>query len=131
MVCFVQQKREKAIAEGWEYARLAHLTYHITEHRLDFARRRRWMRKLINTKPGERAVFRCVCVCARACVRVTLPVSICSFLGRREKKKKDKDDDEEEDVKKQQVPRMYLTFNGASSLPTWFHACAKIFTHTN
>lgn len=53
-----QRKREKAIEEGWEYARLAHLTYHISEHRLDFARRRRWVRKLINVKPGERAVFK-------------------------------------------------------------------------
>lgn len=35
----------------------------------------------------------------------------CSFKGKREKKKKD-DDDEEEDVKRQQVPRMYLTFKG-------------------
>lgn len=48
------------MAEGWEYARLSHLTYHITEHKLDFSRRRRWIRKLINTKPGERAVFRYV-----------------------------------------------------------------------
>ena len=58
-LCVVlQRKREKAIAEGWEYARLAHMTYHISDHRLDFARRRRWIRKLISTKAGERAVFR-------------------------------------------------------------------------
>lgn len=44
---------------------------------------------------------------------VTVFLSLCSFLGRREKKKKEKDDDdEEEDFKKQQVPRMYLTFKG-------------------
>ena len=55
--CSLQRKREKAMEEGWEYARLAHLTYHITKHRLDFARRRRWIRKLISDKSGERAVF--------------------------------------------------------------------------
>ena len=88
-----QKKREKAMSEGWEYARLAHLTYHITEHRLDFARRRRWARRLINLEPGARAVF--------------------TFQGKNEKKKKKKDsDDEDEDERKQQVPRMYLTFSG-------------------
>ncbi|XP_064383023.1 myoferlin-like isoform X2 [Halichondria panicea] len=87
-----KKKREKAMSEGWEYARLAHLTYHITEHRLDFARRRRWARRLINLEPGARAVF--------------------TFEGKNEKKKKKKDDDsDDEDEKKQQVPRMYLTFS--------------------
>ena len=88
----MQRKREKALAEGWEYARLAHLTYHITEHRLDFARRRRWVRRLVNTDPGVRAVF--------------------TFKGKKEKKKKKKEDEEDEDESKQQVPRMYLTFTG-------------------
>lgn len=94
-LCFslVQKKREKALAEGWEYARLAHLTYHITEHRLDFSRRRRWARRLVNVEPGARAIF--------------------TFQGKNEKKKKKKDDDsDDEDEKKQQVPRMYLTFTG-------------------
>lgn len=90
---FLQKKREKAMAEGWEYARLAHLTYHITEQRLDFARRRRWARRLVNTEPGARAIF--------------------TFQGKNEKKKKKKDDDsDDEDERKQQVPRMYLTFTG-------------------
>jgi len=44
--------------EAWEYARLAHLTYHITEHRLDFARRRRWLRKLVATDLSKPAIFR-------------------------------------------------------------------------
>lgn len=58
VVVLTQSKRNKAMEEGWEYARLAHLTYHITQQGFDFARRRRWMRKLVNTIPGERAVFK-------------------------------------------------------------------------
>lgn len=57
---------------------------------LDFARRRRWVRRLVNIEPGTRAVFK--------------------FPG---KKKKKKDTDEDEDEDKQQVPRMYLTFKGS------------------
>ena len=126
MCVVLQRKREKAIAEGWEYARLAHLTYHISHHRLDFARRRRWIRKLISTKPGERAVFRYAQSRGRGiggrgmgvCVTCHTP---CSFKGKaKKKKKKSDDDDEEEDVDKQQVPRMYLTFKGIAlplSLP--------------
>ena len=61
----------KAMEEAWEYARLSHLTYHITEHRLDFARRRRWLRKLVATDVSKPAIFRfkgkkekvCVCMC--------------------------------------------------------------------
>ena len=80
------------MTEGWEYARLSHLTYHITEHTLDFARRRRWVKRLVNVEPGARAIF--------------------TFKGKEKKKKKKDDDDDEEEVKKQQVPRMYLTFSG-------------------
>ena len=73
-----QKKRMKAMEEGWEYARLANLTYHITEHRLDFARRRRWLRKLVALDAGKPAIFRfkgkkekvCVCVCICVCVCV-------------------------------------------------------------
>ena len=71
-----QRKRLKALEEGWEYARLANLTYHITEHRLDFARRRRWLRKLVATDLAKPPIFRfegkkekvCVCVCVCVCV---------------------------------------------------------------
>ena len=55
-LCVVQQKREAALKEGWEYARLAHLTYHITRHPLDFARRRRYLRKLTGD-PRRPAIF--------------------------------------------------------------------------
>ncbi len=44
--------------EGWEYARLPNLSYHITEHKLDLARRRRWIRKLVRDKPGQKVVFK-------------------------------------------------------------------------
>lgn len=92
----MQQKRAKAIKEGWEYAPLGSSSFHITEGRLDFARRRRYVRKLINEKPGARAVFR--------------------FTGKKDKKKKKKDDDDSDDEeKKQQVPRMYVDFKGMAA----------------
>eukprot|EP00731_Ephydatia_muelleri_P020348 Em0013g75a len=50
-------KRKKAIEEGWEYARLANLPYHLTEHSLDLARRRRWHRKMVALNAGKPAVF--------------------------------------------------------------------------
>lgn len=79
--------------EGWEYAPLGSSSFHITEGRLDFARRRRYVRKLINEKPGARAVFK--------------------FTGKKDKKKKKKkDDDDSDDEDKQQVPRMYVDFKG-------------------
>lgn len=53
-----QRKRQEAINEGWEYARLANLTYHLTEHRLDFARRKRWIRKLVACDAGRPPIFR-------------------------------------------------------------------------
>ena len=61
---------------------------------MDFARRRRYVRKLVNEIPGTRAVFR--------------------FTGKKDKKKKKKkdDDDDEEEERKQQVPRMYVDFKG-------------------
>ena len=91
---FLQQKRAKAMKEGWEYAPLGSSSFHITEGRLDFARRRRYVRKLVNEKPGARAVFR--------------------FTGKKDKKKKKKkdDDDSDDEEKKQQVPRMYVDFKG-------------------
>ena len=51
-----QQKRQAALKEGWEYARLAHLTYHISKHTLDFSRRCRYLRKLVGD-PRNPAVF--------------------------------------------------------------------------
>ncbi len=93
----LQKKRKKLMEEGWEYARLPHLTYHITEHTLDFARRRRWLRKLIAIDPGKPAIFH--------------------FQGKKEKKKK-KDDDDDDEEAKQQVPRMFLSFKGAFSFAT-------------
>ncbi|KAL5471557.1 hypothetical protein EMCRGX_G029682 [Ephydatia muelleri] len=53
----LQEKRMKAIEEGWEYARLANLPYHLTEHSLDLARCRRWHRKMVALNAGKPAVF--------------------------------------------------------------------------
>ena len=50
-------QREKSISEGWEYARTVFSTYHISEHKLDFARRRRWHRKLVQVSGGKPPVF--------------------------------------------------------------------------
>ena len=101
-----QQKRATAIKEGWEYAPLGSSSFHITEGRLDFARRRRYVRKLINEKPGARAVFR--------------------FTGKKDKKKKKKkkdDDDSDDEENKQQVPRMYVDFKGEIIDITILHVC--------
>jgi len=40
------QKQKSSEDEGWVYARLPHLTYHCTKRSLDFARQRRWQRRL-------------------------------------------------------------------------------------
>ncbi|KAL5471552.1 hypothetical protein EMCRGX_G029676 [Ephydatia muelleri] len=53
----LQEKRMKAIEEGWEYARLANLPYHLTEHSLDLARCRRWHRKMVALNARKPAVF--------------------------------------------------------------------------
>ena len=50
-------KRQKSIAEGWEYARLPHMSYHVSDHKLDMARRRRWHRKLVQKEGGKPPVF--------------------------------------------------------------------------
>ena len=74
-----------AIKEGWEYAPLGSNSFHLTEGLFDFARRRRYVRRLINETPGARAVFRFT-------------------------EKKDKSSEDEE--KKQQVPCVHLEFKG-------------------
>ena len=80
-------QREKSISEGWEYARTVFSTYHISEHKLDFTRRRRWHRKLVQVSGGKPPVF--------------------YFDSEKKQKKKKKDDDEDEYT---QAPRIYLTF---------------------
>ena len=48
----------KAREEGsWEYATLPHCSYHISKRRLDFARRRRWIRKLIAIDASKPPIF--------------------------------------------------------------------------
>ena len=50
-------KRELSITEGWEYARTVFSSYHVSEHKLDFARRRRWHRKLVQVSGDKPPVF--------------------------------------------------------------------------
>ena len=74
-----QPQRKQMKSEAWEYARLPNLTYHSTEHHLDFARRKRWLRKLVATdpsKPLKPAIFHfkgkkevcVVCGCVWVCI---------------------------------------------------------------
>jgi hypothetical protein len=67
------------------------------------------VRKLINEKPGARAVFR--------------------FTGKKDKKKKKKkkdDDDSDDEENKQQVPRMYVDFKGETDNSS-FSDCNEAF----
>ena len=75
---------------GWEYASLGRHTFHTTKGKFDVDRRRRHVRKLVNEKPGAKAVF---------------------ALGKTEDAKAVKDDDKD-GWKKVQVPRMHLEFKG-------------------
>lgn len=54
----IKKKKEAAkLGEGWEYAPMFGMKYHLKENRLDFARRRKWRRKMVNTKPGALPMF--------------------------------------------------------------------------
>ena len=85
----LQRKRTRALKEGWEYAGIGSSSFHIMESQLDFTRRRRFVRKLINEKPGAKAVFR--------------------FIDEKEK------DGDGSHTYKQQVPHMYMTFKGETA----------------
>lgn len=53
-----KKKKEQAKAgEGWEYAPVFGMKYHLKERKLDMVRRRRWHRKMVNTIPGKLPVF--------------------------------------------------------------------------
>ncbi|XP_057307144.1 myoferlin-like [Hydractinia symbiolongicarpus] len=52
-----KQKDEAKRGEGWEYAPVFGMKYHLKERKLDMVRRRRWHRKMVNTEPGAPPVF--------------------------------------------------------------------------
>lgn len=52
-----KQKEAAKQSEGWEYAPVFGMKYHLKERKLDMVRRRRWHRKMVNTKPGAPPVF--------------------------------------------------------------------------
>lgn len=54
---YLQEKLEKARKEGWEYARFHNQTYHSSEHKMDLARRRRWLRKMTAKDTTKPAIF--------------------------------------------------------------------------
>lgn len=52
-----KQKENAKLGEGWEYAPVFGMKYHLKERKLDMVRRRRWHRKMVNTAPGQEPVF--------------------------------------------------------------------------
>ena len=48
---------DKARKEGWEYARFHNQPYHSSEHKMDLARRRRWLRKMTAKDSTKPAIF--------------------------------------------------------------------------
>ena len=52
-----KQKEQAKLGDGWEYAPVFGMKYHLKERKLDMVRRRRWHRKLVNTIPGALPVF--------------------------------------------------------------------------
>ena len=52
-----KQKEKAKQSEGWEYAPVFGMKYHLKERKLDMVRRRRWHRKMVNHKPGLPPVF--------------------------------------------------------------------------
>jgi len=52
-----KKKDDAKRGEGWEYAPIFDMKYHLKEHKFDFVRRRRWHRKMVNTKPGATPTF--------------------------------------------------------------------------
>lgn len=77
---------------GWEYSSLGRHTFHTTKSRFDVIRRRRHIRKLVNEKPGARAVFSKEDDTEVQVVRLDGP--------------------SKDEGKKPQVPRMHLEFKG-------------------
>lgn len=43
--------------EGWEYARFHNQSYHVSENKVDLARRRRWLRKMTAVDSTKPAIF--------------------------------------------------------------------------
>lgn len=83
---------------GWEYASLGRHTFHTTKRRFDVDRRRRHVRKLVNEKPGAKAVF--------APLGETEGVEVIKY-----------DDASSKDKgKKRKVPRMHLEFKGEATI---------------
>ncbi|ESN98173.1 hypothetical protein HELRODRAFT_177418 [Helobdella robusta] len=54
-----QVKQKEMFAEGWEYAPLFTMTFHLKERKMDLVRRRRWHRKMVpeSKKEANSAIF--------------------------------------------------------------------------
>jgi hypothetical protein len=79
---------------GWEYASLGRQTFHTTKGRFDVVRRRRHVRKLVNERPGAKAVF--------TSPAKTEGVKVVKY----------EDASSKDGRKKPQMPRMHLEFKG-------------------
>ena len=53
-----KQKEKAKQGEGWEYAPVFGMKYHLKEHKFDVVRRRRWHRKMVNVTPGALPTFK-------------------------------------------------------------------------
>ena len=76
------------VAEGWEYAPLFNMQFHLKERKMDFVRRRRWHRKMICTSAQSPCFF-----------HVHAPAQKCD----------DSSDEEEENATSLTAPRMFLS----------------------
>jgi len=57
MKIFLQKKKMSEMKEGWEYAPLFNLKFHLEERTMDLVRRRRWHRKMVAEKLGAPCFF--------------------------------------------------------------------------
>jgi hypothetical protein len=89
------EKSTTLTPEGWEYAKLPHMTYQPNDHPLNMARRRRWHRKMIQVKGGKVPIF-----------------YFQSKKGKKKKskKKEKKQDDSSSDEECTQAPCMFLIY---------------------
>ncbi|XP_013388295.1 dysferlin-like isoform X2 [Lingula anatina] len=78
-----KEKQQKEVLEGWEYAPLFGMKFHLKERKMDMVRRRRWHRKMVAETKGASCFFAI---------------------------QDDDDKDKEKYSTALAVPRMYLTF---------------------
>ena len=86
--CSSQEKLKAEVAEGWEYAPLFTMQFHLKERKMDLCRRRRWHRKMVCTSASSPCFF-----------HVHAPAQ----------KSDDSSDEEDENAASLTAPRMFLS----------------------